>query len=148
MGGGTLNKIKMMDMYSSVLSIAKATMFVDQIFEKFDKDKDGTISFKEFMLATNVSESEEAAEEKLRWAFRLYDKDSSGTIEVKEMMDIVGNLYEVEGFSKDTANDKAASIFRLLDKNDDGELNEEEFVRGCLRDERLRSLLNSGSNSK
>ena len=32
----------------------------------------------EFMLATNVSESEEAAEEKLRWAFRLYDKDSSG----------------------------------------------------------------------
>ena len=44
--GGTLNKIKMMDMYSSVLSIAKATMFVDQIFEKFDKDKDGTISFK------------------------------------------------------------------------------------------------------
>ena len=81
-------------------------------------------------------------------------------------MDIVGNLYEMEGFSKvqnitvilqdqsqniycqDTANDKAASIFRLLDKNDDGELNEEEFVRGCLRDERLRSLLNSGSNSK
>ena len=32
------------------------------------------------MLATNVSESEEAAEEKLRWAFRLYDKDSSGGI--------------------------------------------------------------------
>ena len=44
--GGTLNKMKMMDMYSSVLSIAKATMFVDEIFEKFDKDKDGTICFK------------------------------------------------------------------------------------------------------
>ena len=119
--GGTLNKSKMMDMYSSVLSIAKATMFVNQIFEKFDTDNDGSIDFKvgqpparnnsnltqkmresfigivvtmkgslsvggemrgfavqEFMLATNVSESEEAAEEKLRWAFRLYDKDSSG----------------------------------------------------------------------
>ena len=55
---------------------------------------------KEFMLATNVSESEEAAEEKLRWAFRLYDKDSSGTIDCTEMMEIVGNLYEMEGFSK------------------------------------------------
>ena len=44
--GGTLNKLKMMDMYSSVLSIAKATMFVDQIFAKFDTDNDGTISFK------------------------------------------------------------------------------------------------------
>ena len=135
------------------------------------------------MLATNVSESEEAAEEKLRWAFRLYDKDSSGsfitwysasdlsftstpgTIDCKEMMDIVGNLYEMEGFSKvktrqtvewnegitwflqDTANEKAASVFRMLDRNDDGELNEDEFVRGCLRDERLRSLLNSASNT-
>ena len=38
------------------------------------------IIVQEFMLATNVSESEEAAEEKLRWAFRLYDKDSSGVI--------------------------------------------------------------------
>ena len=77
-------------------------------------------------------------------------------------MDIVGNLYEMEGFSKvrtrqttegvrcsfqDTANEKAASVFRMLDRNDDGELNEDEFVRGCLRDERLRSLLNSGSNT-
>ena len=82
------------------------------------------------------------------------------------MMDIVGNLYEMEGFSKvreqggadngrekitwsmqDTANEKAASVFRMLDRNDDGELNEDEFVRGCLRDDRLRSLLNSGSNT-
>ena len=48
---------------------------------------------------------------------------------------------------QDTANEKAASVFRMLDRNDDGELNEDEFVRGCLRDERLRSLLNSGSNT-
>ena len=44
--GGTLNKSKMMDMYSSVLSIAKATMFVEQIFTKFDTDNDGYIDFK------------------------------------------------------------------------------------------------------
>ena len=44
--GGTLDKRKMMDMYSSVLSIAKATMFVDQIFKKFDADNDGSIDFK------------------------------------------------------------------------------------------------------
>ena len=50
------------------------------------------------MLATNVSEAE-SAEEKLRWAFRLYDKDSSGSIDVKEMIEIVANLYEMEGIS-------------------------------------------------
>ena len=60
-------------------------------------------------------------------------------------MEIVGNLYEMEGFSKDTAHDRAKMVFKLLDKDDSGELDEDEFVRGCLRDERLRSLLNSGS---
>ena len=33
-------------MYSSVLSVAKATMFVDTIFAKFDTDNDGFIDFK------------------------------------------------------------------------------------------------------
>merc|ERR1719394_1304579 len=51
---GTLSRVKMLEMYSSVLSVAKATMFVEQIFTKFDTDNDGTIDFKEFMLATNT----------------------------------------------------------------------------------------------
>ena len=148
---GLLTKVKMLDMYSqgnmscfydshtavsnsfhSVLSAAKANMFVDQIFSKYDTDNDGHIDFKvnvhfsrfpinqspqEFMLATNTSENE-TAEEKLRWAFKVYDKDSSGkvscvnlvnemmtqhfkgTIDCKELMDIVGNMYESQGFSK------------------------------------------------
>ena len=45
---------------------------------------------------------------------------------------------------QDTANERSVAVFRMLDKDDDGELDEEEFVAGCLRDERLRSLLNSG----
>ncbi len=45
---------------------------------------------------------------------------------------------------QDTANERSEAVFRMLDKDDDGELDEEEFVAGCLRDERLRSLLNSG----
>ena len=67
------------------------------------------------MLATNMSDAT-SSEEKLRWAFKMYDQDSSGeiwivrvlqnicllvgTIDVREMVEIVGNLYEVEGVSK------------------------------------------------
>ena len=62
---GLLTKVKMLDMYSqgnmscfydshtagsnsfhSVLSAAKANMFVDQIFSKYDTDNDGHIDFK------------------------------------------------------------------------------------------------------
>lgn len=45
---------------------------------------------------------------------------------------------------QDTANERSEAVFKMLDKDHDGELDEEEFVAGCLRDERLRGLLNSG----
>eukprot|EP00090_Calanus_glacialis_P034580 TRINITY_DN58248_c0_g1_i1.p2 TRINITY_DN58248_c0_g1~~TRINITY_DN58248_c0_g1_i1.p2 ORF type:complete len:105 (-),score=47.64 TRINITY_DN58248_c0_g1_i1:48-335(-) len=83
-------------------------------------------------------------EEKLRWAFKMYDKDGSGGIDVDEMVEIVGNLYELEGQSKETAAEKAVMSFRLLDVNGDGELNEDEFVEGCMRDKSLAELLNAG----
>ena len=73
------------------------------------------------MLATNTDPDSDPAEEKLRWAFKVYDKDSSGelgtwkletgkqlttnvqiagTIDCKELKEIVGNLYESEGYSQ------------------------------------------------
>ena len=67
------------------------------------------------MLATNMSDAT-SSEEKLRWAFKMYDQDSSGldgflmnsyatdfhlgTIDLTEMVEIVGNLYEMEGVAK------------------------------------------------
>ena len=35
-----------------------------------------------------------------RWAFKMYDKDGSGSIEIEEMVEIVGNMFELEGLSK------------------------------------------------
>ena len=43
---GTLSKSKLMDMYSGVLSKNKANNFIDEIFDKYDTDHDGTINFK------------------------------------------------------------------------------------------------------
>lgn len=40
--------------------------------------------------------------------------------------------------------ERAQKIFEALDVNSDGELDEEEFVRGCLQDGDLISLLNAG----
>jgi len=140
---GQMSKDKMMDMYASVLVGAKAKTFVDQIFQKFDSDNSGSIDFKEFMLATNMSGAENS-EEKLRWAFKMYDKDGSGSIEIDEMVEIVGNLFELEGLSKDTALERATNTFKVLDVNGDGELNEDEFVEGCMQDKALADLLNAG----
>ena len=67
------------------------------------------------MIATDMTTSG-STEEKLRWAFKMYDKDGSGgqifhfistetdflnlpgKIELREMIDILGTLYELQGF--------------------------------------------------
>ena len=43
--------------------------FSDHVFKTFDKDKNGFIDFKEFLLAIDVT-STGSPEEKLEWAFR------------------------------------------------------------------------------
>ena len=83
----------------------QAVIFVEQIFHRFDTDRNGTIDFKvclrlespnvtdirqidaikvqmskEFMLATNLSEAN-GPDDKLRMAFKMYDKDSSGELD-------------------------------------------------------------------
>ena len=35
-----------------------------------------------------------------------------------------------------------------MDVNDNGELNEDEFVGGCLKDESLANLLNTGASEE
>jgi len=86
-------------MYLSVLSAKNATKFVDDIFEKYDTDNNGSIDFKEFLMATHPA-NVDIIEEKLHWAFRMYDSDSSGTIEAKELVAILCSMYEEHGVSE------------------------------------------------
>merc|ERR1712181_99947 len=106
-------------------------VFVDRIFRIFDKDGNGSIDFKEFMLATDMTASG-SPEEKLRWAFKMYDKDDSETI---------GTLHEMEGVNKEFASAQAEKIFEQLDEDGNGEPSEEEFCGGCTQDPDLMRLL-------
>ena len=72
---GQLDRDSIMEMYS--MPRRNAQMFVNQMFRLFDRDGDGTISFREFVVATNITTCG-SAEDKLKWAFKLYDKDESG----------------------------------------------------------------------
>ena len=44
--------------------------------------------------------------------------------------------------------ERANAVFEKLDVNDDGSLDEQEFVEGCMNDERLAQLLNTGSGQQ
>ena len=44
--------------------------------------------------------------------------------------------------------ERTSTIFERLDINGDGELNEDEFVEGCLNNKKLANLLNTGASEK
>ena len=49
---------------------------------------------------------------------------------------------------QDVAMERTSTIFERLDINGDGELNEDEFVEGCLNNKKLANLLNTGASEK
>lgn len=65
-----MDKEHIIKIYDEISPFGSSKDFVDQIFRIFDKDGDGTIDFKEFMLATDMTSSG-TPEEKLRWAFKV-----------------------------------------------------------------------------
>jgi len=147
---GNMDKEKMKNMFNTITasdeeeSQSGADAFLEQLFRIFDKNGDGSIDFKEFMVATDMT-SRGDPEEKLRWAFRMYDKDGSGEIDLEEMEEIFRLMYSLQGHSDEDATERADRIFKTLDINDDGTLEEDEFVKGCMEDEEMMELLNSGA---
>ena len=146
---GVLTKEKFVDVYKLFFPRGDAENFCNHVFRTFDTDKNGEISFVEFLLAINVTLSGTPLE-KLKYAFKLYDVDGNGIIDQGEMNRIVLSIYELMGedhLSDDTTEPKYTPeertriIFSQMDANGDGYLTEDEFVQGCEKDNELSKLL-------
>jgi len=99
------------------------------------------------LLAIDVTSSG-SPEEKLNWAFSMYDVDGNGWIDLPEMTKIVRSIYNMMGSQQQLALDnfetpeaRAEGIFKRMDINSDGKVTRQEFVRGCLDDQKLIELL-------
>ena len=69
---GRLTPKAFMHVYGSSFLSANTKEFCDYVFRNFDKDGNGYIDFKEFLLAIHVT-SCGSPEDKLGWAFRYND---------------------------------------------------------------------------
>ena len=133
---GMITKENVIAMLKLTIPEDKAEIIADLIFTAFDKDRDGTIDFHEFMMATNCSTTT-MLEEKLHWVFQMYDKDGSNSIQLGEMVEIFSMIYLIEGIDENLAVERAEQVFHMLDEDNDGDVTEEEFVKGCMEDDDL-----------
>jgi calcium-dependent protein kinase len=90
------------------------------IFMNVDADKNGFISYDEFVRAS-VDKVKLLSEEKLKAAYGLFDKNGDGGIEAKEIKEVLGRdlADNTDGIWKEIVNE--------VDKNGDGIISYEEF---------------------
>ncbi|GAV05204.1 hypothetical protein RvY_15372 [Ramazzottius varieornatus] len=154
---GKLSPKQFMEVYQVICPGGEAQEFSRHVFRTFDKDRNGFIDFKEFLMAVNVTSSG-TVEQKLKWAFSMVDIDGNGHIDLTEMTKVISAIQDMSGAlttprspdttasstSKDgiiSADERARQIFIKMDTNKDGILDEKEFVAGCLNDQSLVQML-------
>merc|ERR1711962_402594 len=124
---GKINKEKFIAMYS-IVAVANADLSdPSKMFDAFDIDRTGSLSFRELMMALQVV-APLCAEEKLEHLFNEIDNDGNGSLSFKEIKKMISAL-------------KTQVIFEKFDKNNDGIVTKEEFVSVLKEDKDIVEVL-------
>lgn len=86
--GGKISKEQFEGIYASFFPNADPTEYARHVFRSFDTNADGTLDFKEYIVALHLTSGGKTLQ-KLEWAFALYDVDGNGTISKNEIHEIV-----------------------------------------------------------
>ncbi|CAF0857026.1 unnamed protein product [Rotaria sordida] len=141
---GKLTKKQFTEVYKQFCPEGRADKYCKYAFDVFDADGNGSIDFKEFLLALSVS-SKANLDDRLCVAFNMYDTSDDGHIDQKELAKWITTVYDLVGETdRKGENDpkrRATEIMKSLDINGDRKLSKEEFISGCKNDPHIHKLL-------
>jgi len=141
---GKITKNDFRNMMQSCFPDRDLSKIESHIFRMYDKNGDGHIDFREFMIVLYIM-SNGTPEENLKQIFRIFDINNDGTLEPKELDKLVKDLFQM--FTKkdnpDMASheDLANKAFQEMDANSDGRVTQEEFVKACLNQATISKML-------
>lgn len=95
---------------------------LQNIIDQADSDRDGTISFPEFLnyMASKVKQTD--AEDEIRQAFRLFDEDGNGFVSAAELHHVMSNMGDK------LTDEEVEQMIRNADVDGDGQVNYEGMM--------------------
>ncbi|XP_075424762.1 Kv channel-interacting protein 4 [Ascaphus truei] len=139
---GIVNEETFKDIYSQFFPHGDASSYAHFLFNAFDTDHNGSVSFEDFVMGLSTL-LRGTIQEKLNWAFNLYDINKDGYITKEEMLDIMKAIYDMMGKSTypvlraETPKQHVENFFQKMDINKDGVVTIDEFIESCQKDENI-----------
>ncbi|KAI8481248.1 cuticle development [Branchiostoma belcheri] len=113
---------------AEAMSLRPDSQFVVQMFDLVDKDKNGYISFREF-LDLVVIFSKGTMEDKLRVMFDMYDLEGNGYLSRDELSNMLGSLMElVSNNTTGRIEDLVESMFAEAGMDGEQDMSFDKFV--------------------
>lgn len=138
---GVITRQDFIAMYRELFPDGDCMRLANTIFDAYDIEKNGVISFKEFMTTMSVS-AKGTVDEKIEWAFGMYDKNGDGILSRQEVTDIIWSINKMRGIGdRQLAEDSALQLFISLDKDKTDKINKEEFIRGIKSSSKVMKIL-------
>ncbi|KAF7708337.1 recoverin 2 [Silurus meridionalis] len=145
---GRIAPNEFMQIYNRFFPDSDATTYAKHVFRSFDTNDDGTLDFKEYIIALHMT-SGGKTERKLEWAFSLFDVDKNGYITKAEVTEICNAIFKMipkedqEKLPADenTPEKRAEKLWSYFKKKDNERLAEGEFIQGVMDNDNALHLI-------
>uniref|UniRef100_A0A1A8R3J7 EF-hand domain-containing protein n=2 Tax=Nothobranchius TaxID=28779 RepID=A0A1A8R3J7_9TELE len=145
---GRISKDEFQNIYKKFFPDSDANTYAQHVFRSFDTNDDGTLDFKEYIIALHMTSTGKTTS-KLEWAFSLFDVDKNGYITKSEVTEICSSIFklipkdEVSDLPDDenTPEKRADKLWKAFNKGENERVAEGEFIQGLLdNDDALRLI--------